>query len=678
MQKTIGGDRLGAGNKMKAYLHNYERSSHNLSYVWRSTMASGTLVPCLTELALPGDTFDIDLHLNCLTHPTIGPLFGTYKIQVDLFQIPFRLYQAALHMNMLNIGRDMSKIYLPQVRLAANGWDGSQPIDNQQINSSCIFSYLNIRGLGFSKTSVNGTVVRDFNAIPWLGYWDIYKNYYANKQEGEGAVIHRPVSPFNTNFSGAIMRDTALGNITLPTTNDPAFSIIATADNDSSMQITSPSLSPLFDPTRIKILYKLDEVGAVPQEADGTQFFEQWDWNIDTGYILGTVPKLRIKNISLAYGHVYYDNSLYPDQITPPVIQRFPLSYLDDTRINILQYPMSQPFVLEEGSAYTLPPFRSALESYTGASTDYSKRYAQEGLAIKTYNSDLFNNWIDTEWIDGVDGISAITKVDTTSGGFTIDELNMSKKVYNLLNRIAISGGSYDDWLDAAYTEDRIKQAESPIYLGGMQQNLVFQEVISNSATPGSPLGTLAGRGQIGNHKKGGKVVVKVNEPSYIMGIVSLTPIIDYSQGNKYDTNLKNMNELHKPALDEIGFQDLVTDQMAWFDTAVDMSTAPTTPEYRSAGKQPAWINYMTNVNQVRGNFADINQQMFMTLNRRYDLAYDGLQTVSIKDLTTYIDPVKFNHIFAETRRDAQNFWMQIAFNIEARRKMSAKIMPNL
>ena len=43
-----------------------------------------------------------------------------------------------------------------------------------------------------------GVATRQFNAIPWLAYWDIYKNYYANKQEGIGAVIHQnpiPVTP---------------------------------------------------------------------------------------------------------------------------------------------------------------------------------------------------------------------------------------------------------------------------------------------------------------------------------------------------------------------------------------------------------------------------------------------------------------------------------------------------
>jgi hypothetical protein len=66
-----------------------------------------------------------------------------------------------------------------------------------------------------------------------------------------------------------------------------------------------------------------------------------------------------------------------------------------------------------------------------------------------------------------------------------------------------------------------------------------------------------------------------------------------------------------------------------------------------------------------------------MTLNRRYEWTKQILRP-GIKDLTTYIDPSKFNFIFAETSLDAQNFWTQIAVDIEARRKMSAKQIPNL
>ena len=40
-----------------------------------------------------------------------------------------------------------------------------------------------------------------------------------------------------------------------------------------------------------------------------------------------------------------------------------------------------------------------------------------------------------------------------------------------------------------------IERAETPIFEGGTSQEIVFQEVISNSATEQEPLGTLAGRG---------------------------------------------------------------------------------------------------------------------------------------------------------------------------------------
>ena len=69
---------------------------------------------------------------------------------------------------------------------------------------------------------------------------------------------------------------------------------------------------------------------------------------------------------------------------------------------------------------------------------------------------------------------------------------------------------------------------------------------------------------------------------------------------------------------------------------------------------------------------------MFMTLNRRYEPRVDEDGVWQIKDLSTYIDPAKFNYIFAYTRRDAMNFWNHIKVDITARRKMSASLIPNL
>ena len=71
-----------------------------------------------------------------------------------------------------------------------------------------------------------------------------------------------------------------------------------------------------------------------------------------------------------------------------------------------------------------------------------------------------------------------------------------------------------------------------------MSAELEFQEVISQSATQDEPLGTLAGRGKT-TGQKGGHIVVKASEPGYLIGIVSLTPRVDYCQGNDFDTTLE-------------------------------------------------------------------------------------------------------------------------------------------
>ena len=49
------------------------------------------------------------------------------------------------------------------------------------------------------------------------------------------------------------------------------------------------------------------------------------------------------------------------------------------------------------------------------------------------------------------------------------------------------------------------------------------------------------------------------------MCICSITPRIDYGQGNTWDTYLKTMNDWHKPALDGIGYQDSLNGERAWW-----------------------------------------------------------------------------------------------------------------
>ena len=127
---------------------------------------------------------------------------------------------------------------------------------------------------------------------------------------------------------------------------------------------------------------------------------------------------------------------------------------------------------------------------------------------------------------------------------------------------------------------------------------------------------------------------------------------------------------MHKTPFDRIGFQNLITDQMAFWDT--DLTTGLV---FRSAGKQPSWINYQTNYNEVYGNFAIKSSEGWMVLTRDYE---PNRTTKRIKDLTTYIDPAKWNDVFAYKSRDAQNFWAQFSIDAKVRRVMSANQIPGL
>ena len=156
-----------------------------------------------------------------------------------------------------------------------------------------------------------------------------------------------------------------------------------------------------------------------------------------------------------------------------------------------------------------------------------------------------------------------------------------------------------------------MERCETPMFEGGVSQEIVFQEVISNSASENEPLGTLAGRGVTTGRQKGGHIRIKVTEPCYIMSICSITPRIDYGQGNTWDTYLETMDDWHKPALDGIGYQDSTNGERAWW---TDYYTADPELKRTSAGKIVAWINYMTNVNRTFGNFAPGMSESFVVM----------------------------------------------------------------
>lgn len=681
MKKTLGGDRIRSESKMEVYLPNFGRSSHNVGKIIRTSQACGTIVPYWCQIGLDGTTFYIDITTKVKTLPTTGPVFGSFKHQIDVFVIPIRLYVAALHNNALGVGLNMSKVLLPQFIVnTANTSIYEDDTNRGQVNPSSLLAYLGIKGFGYS--SVN-QYVRSFPAIFNLAYWDIFKNYYANKQE-ENAYVITGVNHIWKKISvgsGIGWTKTWTDNLSTtypinPTETLPMYIMLEFEEKVSPEEVNEIEFLTNDPKSPTLKINKLTKLG------DGF-VFERTDPNA-----LGLREPENPKKATNVYAYkvkkaikIAYNQDMAEEfQLTMPSNQKikltpFPLKNIDDERTAILAAPST--------SAYTINNIKMPYGAATGAlrlpnynrTKQYNSSnawYSQAGLAVKTYLSDRFNNWLNTEWIDGTTGgINSITAVDVSDGKLTMDALILQKKIFNMLNRVAITDGTYQAWREATYGIRSATLPESPIFCGGMQSEIAFDEIVSNSATDEEPLGTLAGRGIATMYKSGRGLKIKCSEPSMIMALGSITPRVDYSQGNKWWTRLQNMDDFHKPTLDAIGFQELIAEEAAAWSTE---ATGNHELIYQSLGKQPSWIEYTTDVNETYGEFAAGMPLAFMCLNRVYEENSDH----TIGNASTYIDPTIYNNIFAESRLSSQNFWVQVAFDVTARRVMSAKQIPNL
>ncbi len=669
--RTLGKNTLGDNNKMKIAMREYDMSTHDISTIFRSSLGVGTLVPFVKILCQKGDIISGQLVNKTLTQPTLGPLFGAYKLQHFMFFAGFRLYNSWLHNNRTGIGMDMSNIKLPMMCSQALPQSDAMPNTNKvkrfKHNSASLYNYLGWKGTS-NYTTGNKTAYK--NGVPLLMYQDIFKNYFANTQEDNFYVIGRGVQLANLKF--AINSDTA--------NYFPEQKSLSSADNISLVTVKTDGTNGIFQ--------------KLPENVTWDEIWETISIQNVTNKKVCTVkqcansangPKVTLGNLAEKVG-----TGLCEIFISDPnrlqgflktiavVIEKHKLSVLDDLRDLILGTKGNTTLLLEKTNTNLTNKIPSAtyreLADYI-TNIIYSQDSKLGGLLLKTYDSDIFNNWVKKEWVEGTGSIAERTAIDVSDGKLSMDTLNLQQKVYNMLNRIAVSGGTYRDWLETVYTAGKyMDRPETPVFIGGMTQIIDFDEIHSTAATDGQPLGDLASIGRAGRPMNSGHIHYQCEEPGYIMGIVAITPLVDYSQGNDFDLNLQTMDDMHKPALDGIGYQDLIAEQAAWWAVG-EGGEMPNEIKHKSIGKTVAWIDYMTNFNRTYGDFAAGEALDFMVLNRRYE---GDIWKGEIDDITTYIDPTKHVEIFADTDITSQNFWIQTAFNATRRGNYSAKQIPFL
>ena len=122
---------------------------------------------------------------------------------------------------------------------------------------------------------------------------------------------------------------------------------------------------------------------------------------LDYDYVEGVFEK-NIKNASSGRISV---NRLFLSQAEGLSIQPIKLSKIDDLREDILAKGRNE-YIIGSGGNCSVTEFNDEVANMTSGNMG--------GLILKTHFSDIFNNWVNTEWVDGDNGINKLTSIDTS------------------------------------------------------------------------------------------------------------------------------------------------------------------------------------------------------------------------------------------------------------------------
>lgn len=187
----------------------------NLSKLTATTLAPGNLVPISTTRIIAGDKVRFKPSAFVQALPMVAPLVNGFKICLEYFFIPDRLYNSDLLLNFTGVTDRPEEVKFPQIVVSSDEaveLTESDEIElpNKFVNDAANFQkwqdlalaavtpgsladYLGVP-VGFfpfktNENYGNGETPEDVqkyywhqNAIPALGYLDIVYNYYINQQ----------------------------------------------------------------------------------------------------------------------------------------------------------------------------------------------------------------------------------------------------------------------------------------------------------------------------------------------------------------------------------------------------------------------------------------------------------------------------------------------------------------
>lgn len=642
------------------------RSNFDFTHTVSFTAAPGPIIPVMHFDTLPKDSVLIKPTIQIDSLPLKSPCLGQFEVSLDYFYMPWRAVMPELRMDVENL--DPLHTLLPEYHGAVgigtaystNGVDESEfmvALKGGEMNEvlmtfvhqSSLENYLyhdygyngcyDISDSSIGEVATKAVKATTYNGIPYMLYYMAFYYYYANWQS-DTYIMYNSAYRFGATASHS---STAL----------PWDSIMELRD---SPNLTMQPLSYLSS--------------TITHWTNGV-----WTIDNDSSMIVG----------STSFSNYF---NWYSNPQTSLSIQSLVASFVNTAWFNSAIYQDSNDNTFHLGAACSPTPMFTRWD----------------GLVNCALMPDMRTSYIRNATRDS---IRTRTAVSVQDGKVFVDDIISATRIKKYLELGGFGASGYRDWVHAQFGVTPPDLGCKPSYLGRSKFVMDFNAVI---ATSSDGLGDLGGRGSDGGSFKARRY--NFTDYGTFMALFTIKPIVAYRNGINLNDKKTVLAQCQAPVLDRVGWQPLMGNQLnqssgSFRSPVLDYnydfprmiyhapSDKPTPtninrqyidPSQLVVGYQPAFSEYMAEVNKVYGDLATTLDYWMITRNfyREYDqykkneFPAPSYHQYGTFDNNVYVRPEDYQLAWSYSANGAENFICQIKFDIKYKRPIGKNPIPSV
>jgi hypothetical protein len=276
--------------------------------------------------------------------------------------------------------------------------------------------------------------------------------------------------------------------------------------------------------------------------------------------------------------------------------------------------------------------------------------------------------------VTAINSYAELAALATTEGsGFTIETLRYVNAYQKFLELNMRKGFSYKQIMQGRWDIDiRFDELLMPEFIGGISRELsmrtveqtVDQQSESSQGQYAEALGSKTGiAGVYGSTSN--NIEVFCDEESYIIGLLTVTPVPVYSQLLPKDFTYSGLLDHYQPEFDRIGFQPITYKEVC----PMNFTKQNVKDMDKTFGYQRPWYEYVAKYDNSHGLFRDSMRNFIMS---RFFASSPELSKQFL-----LVDPDTVNQVFSVTEYTDKIFGY-VKFNATARLPISRVAIPRL